>query len=231
MPGAAAGGVPLIPSTSVNAASSAPTGVTPAAEAASNAEDMQIDQPAPQAATPAATTAAIPNIVPMIFVGVRQAPASMLEDLPSSFGMAPSGARPDPPASDTAPVDVPSDIDMPDASTPTAPLDNTSERREPAARNAPGVHGFVLWIFGGLYPPTHPVVLAPSILGDESMSYEEMMRLADMIGQHKPPTVSKQEIEKAGLKTIKGDQVRTAEVEGNVRSITADRCLSKCPPR
>jgi hypothetical protein len=162
----------------------------------------------------------------MLFVGVRTAPTSMLDDLPNSFGASPSTARHESTASSARQDAASGDSEMRDA-TDQIPASNNAQESQDLTSDAPRVHGFVLWIFGGLYPPTHPVVLAPSLLGDDAMSYEEMMRLADMIGQHKPPTVSKQEIAEAGLKTLKGGQVKTAEAEGNVRSITADRCLSK----
>lgn len=204
---------------------SAPAGNTTQAstEAPNDSDQMQIDQPTPQTIAPTAVT---PNIVPMLFVGVRSAASSALADFSSSFGATPSatqqGSTTSAPNSDS----VSRDSEMRDASTQT-PSSNAPEENQESQSDAPRTHGFVLWIFGGLYPATHPVVLAPSLLGDEAMSYEEMMRLADIIGQHKPPTVSKQEIAEAGLEVIKGSAVKTAEAEGNVRSITADRCLSR----
>lgn len=100
-----------------------------------------------------------------------------------------------------------------------AALDQQQPQRRPQS--------FVLWIMGGLYPTNHPLVLAPSLASDAAMSYEEMLRLAEVIGQHKPPTVSADEIAKSNLEVIKGSQVRTAEGESRVRTVTAERCLGE----
>ena len=78
---------------------------------------------------------------------------------------------------------------------------------------------------GGLYPSNHPIVIAPNLLSEDALSYEDMLRLAEMMGQHKPPTATKDEIEKSNLQVIKGEVVPGYVEDGKILSITADRCL------
>lgn len=77
-----------------------------------------------------------------------------------------------------------------------------------------------------MYPSNHPIVLAPSLAGD-AMSYEDMLRLAELIGNHKPPTVTADDIANSELQVIKAEEVRTYEEQGKIMSLTADKCLGK----
>ena len=87
--------------------------------------------------------------------------------------------------------------------------------------------GFVLWIMGGLYPSNHPLVIAPNLLSDDVLSYEDMLRLAEVLGSHKQPTATTDEIAKSDLQVIKGGQVGQYVEEEKILSITADRCLGE----
>lgn len=51
--------------------------------------------------------------------------------------------------------------------------------------------------------------------------------LADLLGQAKPPTVSKEDIEKSGLEIIKAAQLVQHEKDGKVSSNCLDRV--SCP--
>lgn len=64
-------------------------------------------------------------------------------------------------------------------------------------------------------------------MGDGALSYEDMLRLADILGQHKPPTASADEVEASGLSVVKGTAIGRLQEDGKVLPITAERCLGR----
>jgi hypothetical protein len=81
---------------------------------------------------------------------------------------------------------------------------------------------FLIYLIGGYYPPNHSIVLGnPADLE----SFEALSELAELLGQVKPPTASKEDIEKSGLQVIKAVLVGQYEREGKITSNCADRCL------
>jgi hypothetical protein len=62
-----------------------------------------------------------------------------------------------------------------------------------------------------------PSFIAPALILRSSRE------LADLLGQVKPPTVSKDEIEKSGLEIIKAAQLAQHENDGKVSSNCLDR--------
>ncbi|KAL7005430.1 hypothetical protein EMMF5_004984 [Cystobasidiomycetes sp. EMM_F5] len=109
----------------------------------------------------------------------------------------------------------------PSAALPAA--EHPLHTRNPASRVP--FSGFSLWIMGGVWPAHHPIALAPSLVGDGALSYEDMLRLADILGQHKPPTASADEVEASGLSVVKGTAIGRLQEDGKVLPITAERCL------
>jgi len=86
----------------------------------------------------------------------------------------------------------------------------------------PGSRTFLIYVIGGYYPPDHSIVTGgPNNLD----SFEALLELADLLGQVKPPTVSKEEIDKSGLEIIKAAQLSQHENDGKVSSNCLDRCL------
>ncbi|KAJ3544321.1 hypothetical protein NMY22_g2822 [Coprinellus aureogranulatus] len=86
----------------------------------------------------------------------------------------------------------------------------------------PGSRTFLIYVIGGYYPPDHSIVTG----GPESFeSFEALLELAEMLGHHKPPTVTKEEIEKSGLETIKPSQLAVYEEQGKIASNCTERCL------
>ncbi|KAF8133917.1 hypothetical protein EV363DRAFT_1397324 [Boletus edulis] len=80
-------------------------------------------------------------------------------------------------------------------------------RRNPDATNpqpqeTPGSRTFLIYVIGGYYPPDHQI-----ITGGNLDSFEALWELAELLGQVKPPTVSKEEIEKSGLEIIKASML------------------------
>jgi len=86
----------------------------------------------------------------------------------------------------------------------------------------PGSRMFLIYVIGGYYPPNHSIVLGnPADLE----SFEALSELAELLGQVKPPTASKEDIERSGLQVIKATMVSQYEREGKITSNCAERCL------
>ncbi|KAJ2918710.1 hypothetical protein MD484_g1711, partial [Candolleomyces efflorescens] len=92
----------------------------------------------------------------------------------------------------------------------------------PVPFNAPGSRTFLIYVIGGYYPPDHNIVTG----GPESFeSFEALLELAEMLGNVKPPTVTKEDIDKSGLESIKPSSLASYEKQGRVASSCIERCL------
>ncbi|KAG0704818.1 hypothetical protein DFH29DRAFT_909952 [Suillus ampliporus] len=89
-----------------------------------------------------------------------------------------------------------------------------------SATETPGSRTFLIYVIGGYYPPDHQI-----ITGGNLDSFEALWELAELLGQVKPPTVSKEEIDKSGLEVIKADSLEEYAKEGRVATNCVDRCL------
>lgn len=87
---------------------------------------------------------------------------------------------------------------------------------------APGSRTFLIYVIGGYYPPDHSIVTGGSNILD---SFEALLELADLLGQVKPPTATKEDIDKSGLAIIKASELPQHEKDGKVSSNCLDRCL------
>ncbi|KAG8873038.1 hypothetical protein FRB98_009235 [Tulasnella sp. 332] len=94
---------------------------------------------------------------------------------------------------------------------------NNGEPRE-------GTRNYLIWVIGGYYPETHPILVSPNLLLNH-FDQDDFWGLADLLGQVKPPVASKEDIDRAGLQIIKADVLKQYETEGKVTSNTTDRCL------
>lgn len=86
---------------------------------------------------------------------------------------------------------------------------------------------WLLYISGGFYPTAHPILRFPGLFSGTEMTYEDWNHLAELIGQVKPPTASREEIEKSGLKIVNGSEIAELEARGDVISNTAEKCLGE----
>ncbi|TFK38964.1 hypothetical protein BDQ12DRAFT_682787 [Crucibulum laeve] len=95
-------------------------------------------------------------------------------------------------------------------------------RGVPQLGGGPASRTFLIYVIGGYYPPDHTIVTG----GPNSFeSFEALLELAEILGQVKAPTVSKEEIEKSGLEIIKPAQLEQHEKSGKIASNCVDRCL------
>lgn len=88
--------------------------------------------------------------------------------------------------------------------------------------DATGSRTFLIYVIGGYYPPDHSIVTGEPNNFD---SFEALLDLAELLGQVKPPTVSKEEIDKSGLEVIKSTSLAEYERGGKISSNCVDRCL------
>lgn len=89
------------------------------------------------------------------------------------------------------------------------------------ARASDDGHGsttFFIYVIGGYYPPNHQLVIGTDPLD----SFEE---LAELLGQAKPQTVSKEDIDNSGLEVIRMSTLPEYEKVGRVAPMCVDRCL------
>ncbi|KAN0130209.1 hypothetical protein V8E53_011966 [Lactarius tabidus] len=92
---------------------------------------------------------------------------------------------------------------------------------ETGARASDDGHGsttFFIYVIGGYYPPNHQLVIGTDPLD----SFEE---LAELLGQVKPPTASKEDIDNSGLEIIRSGVLAEYEKIGRIAPICVDRCL------
>ncbi|KAA1473861.1 hypothetical protein DENSPDRAFT_882348 [Dentipellis sp. KUC8613] len=80
---------------------------------------------------------------------------------------------------------------------------------------------FFIYVIGGYYPPNHHLVTGTDPLD----SFEALWELAEMLGQVKPPTVTKEEIAQSGLEIVSPADLEACEKEGRVAASCIDRCL------
>ncbi|KAH8986083.1 hypothetical protein EDB86DRAFT_2299572 [Lactarius hatsudake] len=92
---------------------------------------------------------------------------------------------------------------------------------EGGARTGDDGHGsttFFIYVIGGYYPPNHQLVVGTDPLD----SFEE---LAELLGQVKPPTATKEDIDNSGLEVIRSGVLVEYEKVGRIAPMCVDRCL------
>ncbi|RPB24616.1 hypothetical protein L211DRAFT_178814 [Terfezia boudieri ATCC MYA-4762] len=96
---------------------------------------------------------------------------------------------------------------------------NSSQRRQ----GGEGTRSWIIYVLGGSYPESHPILTTPSLFTD-SPTYEDMMLLSSLLGPAKPPVATPEDIETAGgLFTV---SFGSPDVEGD-RNGTRDRQCRK----
>lgn len=84
-----------------------------------------------------------------------------------------------------------------------------------------GSRTFLIYVIGGYYPPNHHMVTGSDTLD----SYEALWELAELLGQVKPPTATKEDIDGSGLQVIKASELKRYEQEKKITSNCVERCL------
>lgn len=85
-----------------------------------------------------------------------------------------------------------------------------------------GSRTFLIYVIGGYYPPDHSIVTGGPNNFD---SFEALLELADLLGQVKSSTASKEDIENSGLEVIKASLLPQYYNENKITASCLDRCL------
>jgi hypothetical protein len=96
-------------------------------------------------------------------------------------------------------------------------------RREPRA--SPPLNTYLIYVIGGNYPRSHPVLSIPSLVSGGPLTAEDLQLLSELLGPAKPPTVTQEEIEASGLKVIKANTLTQAVQDSQVLDSSTERCM------
>ncbi len=121
---------------------------------------------------------------------------------------------------------------------PTSPLarQRASSEGAPASASSAGESAeangeelpasrFMLFVSGGRYPPNHPLLTSnPTTAGRDLMILMDLLSTMQAM-QHKPATVTQQEIDASELKKIKGSEVAAMVADGKITENMLERCL------
>lgn len=92
------------------------------------------------------------------------------------------------------------------------------------AADGVGSTTFFIYVIGGYYPPNHHLVTGTAPLD----SFEALWELAELLGQVKPPTATREDIERSGLEIIRASDLERLESEGRVANNCVDRVSGLC---
>jgi hypothetical protein len=84
---------------------------------------------------------------------------------------------------------------------------------------------YLVYVVGGNYPRNHPVLRIPALLTGGVLTDEDMTLIGELLGPAKPPTASKDDIAKSGLRIVDGSEIAELGAKGEVHENTMDRCL------
>lgn len=96
-------------------------------------------------------------------------------------------------------------------------------RRE--SRASPPLNTYLIYVIGGNYPRSHPVLSIPSLVSGGPLTAEDLQLLSELLGPAKPPTVTQEEIVASGLKVIKANTLTQAVQDGQVLDSSTERCM------
>lgn len=119
-----------------------------------------------------------------------------------------------PPAADAQ------DVEQSGEEAPEADEDLPQPSPRPRRRRSP--RAYVIWIAGGIYPASHPLLLFSDL---DNARYEDLIRLAEVIGSVKRTTATQEEIDQAELPVVSVQELPALEESGDVLSNTVERCL------
>ncbi|WVQ77628.1 hypothetical protein IAR50_007316 [Cryptococcus sp. DSM 104548] len=109
---------------------------------------------------------------------------------------------------------------------PIIPVSSSSNATAPTGSStAPTINTYLIYIIGANYPPGHPILRMPSLVHGGEMSDEELRLVGEILGPVKAPTVGKGDIEKSGLRVVKGGDMEKEGEQGRVLESCAERCL------
>nr|ODN94558.1 hypothetical protein L204_04691 [Cryptococcus depauperatus CBS 7855] len=98
-------------------------------------------------------------------------------------------------------------------------------RRSPTPPPAGSLNTYLVYVIGGNYPRSHPILRMPSLIHGGPMTDEELQMVSDLLGPERAVTVDKEKLEKSGLRIIKGADVVEEGKSGMVMHACVERCM------
>jgi hypothetical protein len=177
------------------------------------------------------------NLLPALFPLVQPVAATSPTVAPPTSEQPGATAAPTAVATPAEPADVEmADVEMvsPNAASrpaePTSPSQGTPSETLNSAPHAPQPPRETQWVMfmsAGYYPANSSMQQYPFLLSAlENASYEDFLRLAELLGSAKASTVSKEQLQESGLTLLNGaGELKRAEADGRVLVNTTERCL------
>ncbi|KAG8683686.1 hypothetical protein FRC08_014138, partial [Ceratobasidium sp. 394] len=168
---------------------------------------------------------------PAIIIGLRSVSRDPLDDVIAGAGTVPGGPgtrRSAETRRNSAGADAGVDAEPRRSSMGDAPwarrfgLRDRDREEAEDRRLRDGTRNYIIWIIGGYYPSNHPLLAHPNLFLGQ-VHPDELWMLNEFLGQVKPPTASREDIAKAGLRVIKGAQVEEYAKNGNVTENCTER--------
>ena len=103
-------------------------------------------------------------------------------------------------------------------------LDRLNPRRTPRTMSGP-LNTYLVYVIGGYYPRSHPVLSIPNLITGDPLTDEEMALVSELMGPGKPPTASQDDIEKSGLTVIDSSEIPKLGEQGIILENCIERCL------
>lgn len=117
------------------------------------------------------------------------------------------------------------DVQSPRRSLRTRVLERLgAARREPRAASPP-LNTYLIYVIGGNYPRSHPVLSIPSLVSGGPLTAEDLQLLSELLGPAKPPTVTTEELQASGLKIMQAHALAQAVKDGQVLDSSTERCM------
>ncbi|CAG8700923.1 18930_t:CDS:2 [Rhizophagus irregularis] len=127
-----------------------------------------------------------PQMVPVIIIGIRS-----VQPRDDSNGNSPSSQN----------VDNSANLESRNNSSRSSRTRSSSTSSRASVRSTastatqtPPARSWIIYVLGGTYPATHPILTTPSLFSDNP-TYEDMMLLSSLIGPARPPTTTQSEID------------------------------------
>ncbi|KIR99200.1 hypothetical protein L804_03822 [Cryptococcus deuterogattii 2001/935-1] len=100
----------------------------------------------------------------------------------------------------------------------------TSPASPPTSSLGP-LNTYLVYVIGGNYPQSHPVLRMPSLIHGGAMTDEELQFVGDLLGSASNQTVEKEKLDNSGLQVIKGNEMENKGKAGEVIDSCVERCL------
>lgn len=171
--------------------------------------DGQVPEDAPAAPTSTPTSPPIPVITPPLSDDAHNFDRDLEREL--------AGATPSVPPSSTRRSLRERVLDRLGGSSAPAPA-------APARPSLP-MNTYLIYVIGGNYPRSHPVLAIPALVSGGPLSAEDLQLVSELLGPAKPPTVTQEEINAAGLTILHGRDLAEAQSKSQVLESSVERCM------